>query len=79
MRPHVTVDPNGVIMDDPEIQPDEGWTIFAEGKAGCPGCGQPIPVPVLARTVLADDGSIEMETKPDMAELWSHAWTCGRS
>jgi hypothetical protein len=52
------------------------WTEFAVGHVACPGCGNHIPIPVLARATSDDDGRQIFETAPQMDDLWSHSWAC---
>jgi len=52
---------------------DRPWSVFAEGKMGCPQCDEHITVPVLARVNGEAEASLEL--RPDMSEMWAHSWT----
>jgi hypothetical protein len=54
---------------------DSEWGPFAKGHAGCPICGQHVPIPVEARLFFDEEGRQRIETRAEMAELWSHMWT----
>jgi hypothetical protein len=51
---------------------DRPWTPFAEGKIICPGCGEDIPVPVVAR--INGEATPAIQTEPDLTEVWAHSW-----
>jgi hypothetical protein len=52
---------------------EQPFSSFGQGAVACPACNETIPVPVLARITRSDAGQ-ELETKPDMTELWAHTW-----
>lgn len=42
----------------------------------CPECGEVIPVPLsIDNQRVGEDGNWTCDVVPDMADLWSHAWT----
>ena len=58
-----------------EPEPDqEEWIPFAVGHVQCPECPEMIPVQVLARVEPDDVGDQVMQTRADLAEVWTHAW-----
>lgn len=56
-------------------EPEEEWVQFAKGTVLCPWCNAEVPVPVLGRMFNDDEGRLAMATKPDLTEVWAHAWT----
>ena len=59
-------------MSEELLDDGKPWMVFAEGKLGCPVCGEHVPVPVLAR--MEGEAEPALDLRPDMAELWSHIW-----
>ena len=53
---------------------EQPYVVIAEARIKCPTCNEEIHVPIHGR-LIKKPLLLELETAPDMNELWKHWWT----